>query len=75
MSEKYLLSVCFKNKYDEIFSEPFGLFDTFEDAEKFADNKIYELRHDFSLEFDNEYDVDEYFDFDFCIKKIKCSDI
>jgi|LakMenEpi03Aug12_release.lakeMendotaPanAssembly.Ray.scaffolds.fasta_scaffold3306959_2 hypothetical protein len=71
MTEKYLLSVCFRNDKDEIFSEPFGLFNSPEDAETFADEKIYELRREFAEEFGNMEDVDEYFEFDFCIKKIK----
>jgi hypothetical protein len=71
MSEKYLLSVCYKNNQDEIFSQPFGLFNSFEDAETFADEKISELRQEFAEEFGNFEDVDEYFEFDFCIKKIK----
>lgn len=75
MDEKYLLSVCFKNHNDEIFSEPYGFFNSFEDAEQFADDKISELRHNFSIEFNNVHDIDEYFDFDFCIKKIKYGDI
>lgn len=70
MTEKYLLSVCFINHKNEIFSEPFGLFDTFLDAESFADKKIDELRIEFTNEFGFERDIDDYYEFDFTIKKI-----
>jgi hypothetical protein len=70
MSEKYLLSVCFKDINNDIFSEPFGPFESFNSAEEFADNQIYELRMRFAVEFGNIEDVDEHFEFDFCIKKI-----
>lgn len=77
MSEKYLLSICFRNNLnDDIFSEPFGLFNSFIDAETFADNKIDELRKELVMDFNGNYDIiDEYFEFDFCIKKIKYLDI
>ena len=70
MTEKYLLSVCFINYRQEIFSEPFGPFDTFIEAESFADKKIEELRLDFMDEFGSDYDIDEHYEFDFTIKKI-----
>lgn len=69
MAEKYLLSVCFTDHRQEIFSEPFGPFDTFLEAECFADKKIDELRFDFIKEFGHD-GVDEYFEFDFTIKRV-----
>lgn len=70
MTEKYLLSICFIDKNNEIFSEPFGPFDNFLDAECFADRKIDELRLEFMKEFEGKFDVDDYYEFDFTIKKI-----
>lgn len=69
MTEKYLLSVCFINNRQEIFSEPFGPFNSFLEAENFADDKIDELKDEFTEEFDEDY-VDERFEFDFTIKKV-----
>lgn len=70
MSEKYLLSICFIDKNQEIFSEPFGPFNSFLEAEFFADIKIGELRLEFMKEFGQKFDVDDHYEFDFTIKKI-----
>ena len=75
MTEKYLLSVCFINHRQEIFSEPFGLFNSFVEAESFADNKIDELRSEFIKEFGCDYDIDEHYEFDFTIKKVLVKNI
>jgi len=70
MTEKYLLSVCFIDHKQQLFSEPFGLFNSFLEAEIFADKKIDELRLEFMKEFGLENDVDDYYEFDFTIKKL-----
>lgn len=75
MIEKYLLSVCFINHRQEIFSEPFGLFNSFIEAETFADNKIDELRNEIMEEFGHDYDIDEHYEFDFTIKKVLVKNI
>ena len=70
MTEKYLLSVCYKNHKNEIFSEPFGMFSSIAEAETFADNTIDEMREDFCNALDVSYEeLDEIFEFDFTIKK------
>lgn len=69
MTEKYLLSICYVDNHNEIFSEPYGLFDTFLKAQIFAHEKIDEMR----LEYIDDYGemlVNESFEFDFTIKKI-----
>ena len=69
MTEKYLLSICYVDNHNEIFSEPYGLFDTFLQAQIFAHEKIDEMR----LEYIDDYGemlVNESFEFDFTIKKI-----
>ncbi len=69
MTEKYLLSICYVDDHNEIFSEPYGLFDTFLQAQIFAHDKIDEMR----LEYIDDYGemiVNEAFEFDFTIKKI-----
>ena len=69
MIEKYLLSICYVNNHNEIFSEPYGLFDTFLQAQIYAHEKIDEMR----LEYIDDYGemiVNESFEFDFTIKKI-----
>lgn len=71
MTEKYLLSICFVDNCQEIFSEPFGLYDSFLDAEWFAFNKINELKNNLKSDLclrDDE--IEELFEFDFTIKKI-----
>lgn len=70
MNEKYLLSICFIDYRQEIFSEPFGLFNSFLEAEIFADRKIDELRREFMNNFGSGYDIDDYYEFDFTIKKL-----
>lgn len=67
--KKYLLSICYVNHHNDIFSEPFGLFDSFLDAEWFAHNKIDELRTEYIDEY-NEMLVNEAFEFDFTIKEV-----
>lgn len=69
MTEKYLLSICYVDNHNEIFSEPYGLFETFLQAQIFAHEKIDEMR----LEYIDDYGeiiVNEAFEFDFTIKKI-----
>lgn len=69
MTEKYLLSICYVDNHNEIFSEPYGLFNTFLQAQIFAHEKIDEMR----LEYIDDYGemlVNESFEFDFTIKKI-----
>jgi hypothetical protein len=69
MTEKYLLTICYVDNHNEIFSEPYGLFDTFLQAQIFAHEKIDEMR----LEYIDDYGemlVNESFEFDFTIKKI-----
>ena len=69
MGRFYLVSVCFINSHMELFSEPYGLFETFDDAEQFAYNKINELKNQLKeLEIDDE--EIELCDFDFTIKNI-----
>lgn len=67
--KKYLLSICYVDNNNDIFSEPFGLFDTFMEAEWFAHDKIDELRREYIDEL-NEIIVDEVFEFDFTIKEV-----
>ena len=82
MTEKYLLSICYVDNHNEIFSEPYGLFDTFLQAQIFAHEKIDEMRQlrlrspmseTNRLEYIDDYGemiVNEAFEFDFTIKKI-----
>lgn len=67
--KKYLLSICYIDYNNDIFSEPFGLFDTFIEAECFAHEKIDELRREYVDEL-NEMIVDEEFEFDFTVKEV-----
>lgn len=67
--KKYLLSICYVDNHNDIFSEPFGLFDTFIEAECFAYEKIDELRREYVDEL-NEIIVDEEFEFDFTVKEV-----
>lgn len=71
MPKKYLLSICYLNDEDEIFSEPFGLFHSFMEAEKFADCYIDNLRREYcdELNLSNDY-IEENFEFDFTIKEV-----
>lgn len=68
-SKKYLLSICYVDNHNDIFSEPFGYFDTFIEAECFAYEKIDELRREYIDDYD-ELTVDEEFEFDFTIKEV-----
>ena len=71
MSEKYLLSIYFKDYEHNVFSEPFGLFDTFSEAHYFADEKMDEMKLEISQEVNLTWEeVEELYEFDFTIKKI-----
>jgi hypothetical protein len=74
MTEKYLLSICYVNHHNLIFSEPYGLFDSIIDAECFAHDKIDELRNEYIDDY-GEMLVDESFEFDFTIKKISIHNV
>lgn len=71
MAESYLMSVCYlDNNTHEIFSEPFGIFKSFEDAEKCASLIIDDLKLKFFEEFEGHIiDVDDFYSFDYTIKK------
>ena len=67
----YLVSICFLTNHHEIVTEPFGPFNGYEDAEEFANKKIDEIKNNFKIEYDCEYeDIEELFEFDFTIKEI-----
>lgn len=71
MSEKYLLSIYFKDFEHNVFSEPFGLFDTFSEAQHFADEKMDGLKLEIAQEVNLTCEeVEELYEFDFTIKKI-----
>lgn len=70
MPEKYLLSICYLNRSD-IFSEPFGPFESFKEAEEYAYDRIDEMKEEFCDELNWSYeDIEEHFEFDFTIKII-----
>jgi hypothetical protein len=71
MSEKYLLSIYFKDYEHDVFCEPFGLFDTFSEAQYFADEKMDEMKLEIAQEVNLTWEeVEELYEFDFTIKKI-----
>lgn len=71
MTEKYLVSVCFVNNNQEIFSEPFGIFNSLLEAEQFAVKKIVELKNEFIKELGCQYDeLEELYEFDYTLKEI-----
>lgn len=71
MCKKYLVSICYKDIYNEIYSEPFGLFDNFNEAELFACEKIDNMRLELMEQFGlNPVDFDEHYDFDYTIKEL-----
>ena len=71
MSEKYLLSIYFKDFEHDVFSEPFGVFDTFSEAQDFADKKMDEMKLEIAQEVNLTLEeVEELYEFDFTIKKI-----
>lgn len=71
MSEKYLLSIYFKDFKQNVFSEPFGVFDTFSEAQYFADEKMDEMKLEIAQEINLTWEeVEELYEFDFTIKKI-----
>lgn len=85
MSEKYLLSMYFKDYEHDVFCEPFGLFDTFleaqyfahglfdtfSEAQYFADEKMDEMKLEIAQEVNLTWEeVEELYEFDFTIKKI-----
>lgn len=73
MIEKYILSICYLEfGTNEILSEPYGLFDTFELAEKFAISKIEKMEMEFSERYcsNEEINIDDYYSFDYTIKNI-----
>lgn len=71
MSEKYLLSIYFKDFKHNVFSEPFGIFDSFSEAQHFADEKMDEMKLEISQEVNLTWEeVEELYEFDFTIKKI-----
>lgn len=70
MSVKYMLSVCYLDNNQEIFSEPFEPFDSYEEAKDFAENKIAELSDELAEELSWTLDdVEENFTFDYTIKQ------
>jgi hypothetical protein len=70
MKVKYLLSICFINHNQEIFSEPFGVFLTYDDAQEFAENNIEAKKIEFKKEFDlDDDDIDELYEFSYTIYK------
>lgn len=71
MSEKYLLSIYFKDFKHNVFSEPFGIFDSFSEAQHFADEKMDQMKFDLTQEVSLTWEeVEELYEFDFTIKKI-----
>jgi len=73
MIEKFILSICYvEHCNNEIFSEPYGLFDTFESAQRFAILAIEQLEFDFGKKDDSgkSHNIDDYYSFDYTIKKI-----
>jgi hypothetical protein len=71
MSEKYLLSIYFKDFKHNVFSEPFGIFDSFSEAQHFADEKMDQMKFDITQEVNLTWEeVEELYEFDFTIKKI-----
>ena len=65
MSVKYMLSVCYLDNNQEIFSEPFEPFDSYEEAKDFAELSD-ELAEELGWTLD---DVEENFTFDYTIKQ------
>ena len=71
MSEKYLLSIYFKDFKHNVFSEPFGIFDSLSEAQHFADEKMDQMKFDITQEVNLTWEeVEELYEFDFNIKKI-----
>lgn len=68
-NKKYILSICWMDSHKELFSSPYGLFNTYDEAIEFADEKIDEIKDEYIEEYDEDY-VDEYVFFNFTIKEI-----
>ena len=67
--KKYILSIHWTDHHQELFSNPYGTFDTFDEAKIFAKNKIEEIKNEFIEEYDEDY-VEEYIHCDYTIKSI-----
>lgn len=68
--EKYILSISYVNSRKELNCDVHGLYDSYEEAEEFANDEIEKIIEDYSEYYDDRNFVEEHFEFQYSIKKI-----
>ena len=69
---KYIISMCWMDSHHEMTCDAFGLFDTHDEANDFACEKMEEITDEYIENYDEDY-VEEYLVIDFVIKEITIS--